>query len=146
MSDDDSTLPLPPLPLENGRPRVYVVNSNEDFLEMISDILTDARLNVLIEQMRPNVEVTLGNLRSARPHLLMLDVVPYRDDARTLLNALSADAELGNLPVMLASTNPKIAEQLADEYPDQVRDVLPKPFDLDELYAKISQLVGASIP
>ena len=146
MADDDSAPPLPPLPLENDRPRVYVVNSNEDFLEMIGEVLTDARLNVSVEQMRPNVEVTLGNLRSARPHLLMLDVVPYHNDARTLLDALAADAELSSVPVMLASTSPKVAEQLADEYSDQVRDVLPKPFDLDELYAKISQLVGAPVP
>lgn len=47
---------------------------------------------------------------------------------------------------MLASTNPSEAAQMADQYPQLVRDVLPKPFDLDDPYAKLGQPVGVLAP
>ena len=139
--DDDNTLPLPPFHPDDGRPLVYVVNSNEEFLEMIADLLSDSRAEVVLEQMRPNVEVTLENLRSAHPDLLILDIVSHQKDGPILLARIAADAELQHLPVMLASTNPRVAEQLAGTYANVVRDVLPKPFDLDDFFAKLNQLV-----
>src|SRR5579884_1691041 len=104
--DDDRALPLPPVPTDDDRPRIYIINSDEAFLEMMADLLTDTRAQVTLEQMRPNVAVTLDNLRSARPDLLILDVVPVRTDAATLLDAIEDDDDLRELPVMLASTSP----------------------------------------
>jgi DNA-binding response OmpR family regulator len=88
------------------------------------------RAQVTLEQRRPNVEVTLDNLRSARPDLLILDVVLFRSDAQVLLEAMAADADLAQLPVLTASTSVGAAEHLAKSYPMLVRDVLPKPFDV----------------
>jgi CheY-like chemotaxis protein len=141
----DETLPLPPLP-EERTSHVYVVNSNPDFLEIIRDVLADVHLHVTVEELRPNVQVTLDNLRAARPDLLLLDVVPFHADARRLLDALNQSEDLAGLPVLLASTSASAAEQLAGEYPSLVRDVLPKPFDLDVLYTKLRKLVGATAP
>jgi len=140
--DDDRALPLPPVPTDDDRPRIYIINSDEAFLEMMADLLTDTRAQVTLEQMRPNVAVTLDNLRSARPDLLILDVVPVRTDAATLLDAIEDDDDLRELPVMLASTSPGLAERLADAHPSLVRDVLPKPFDLDAFFAKLRRLAG----
>lgn len=147
MSKHDDALPLPPTPPADGRPHIYVINADPDFLEMVADLLTDTRAQVTLEQQRPNVWVTLENLRSARPNLLILDVVPYRNDARALLETMTADAELAHLPVLTASTSTGAAEQLANAYPDLVREVLPKPFDVGDLLALVSKLiVGIKAP
>lgn len=140
MSDHDKPLPLPPRPADD-RPHIYVINSDPDFLELIADLLTDTRAQVTLEQQRPNVAVTLQNLRSARPDLLILDVVPYRSDAQVLLEAMAADAELSHLPVLTASTSSGATEQLANAYPNLVRDTLPKPFNVDDLLTLVSKLV-----
>lgn len=140
--------PALPTSLESSDlPFIYVVNSDPDFLEMIGGLLEDVRVRVHLEEMRPNVAVTLDNLRSAGPDLLILDVVPYRNDARLLLERIAADDELRELPILLASTSAGVAEELANAYGNQVLDVLPKPFDLDDFYAKLSHiLVGVSVP
>ena len=142
MPQDEDTLPLPPTPAPDGKPHIYVINSDPDFLEMIANLLADTRAHVTLEAMRPNVEVTLDNLRSARPDLLILDVVPFRDDAGPLLERMEADDELRRVPVMVASTSPKAAEAIANEHASLVQDILPKPFDLEEFYAKLESLVA----
>jgi DNA-binding NtrC family response regulator len=147
MSTDDTLPVLPPAPGPDGRPHIYVINSDPDFLNLIRMLLEDARVHVTVEQLRPNVEVSLDNLRSARPDLLILDVIPYRHEAAVLLEHMERDDDLKRLPVLVASTTASIAEQLADAHPDIVRDVLPKPFDLDAFYATLSTLVvGIVVP
>ncbi len=138
----DISLPLPPTPGADDRPHVYVLNSDEDFLELIAGLLADVRLRISLEQLRPNLEVTVQHLRSARPDLLVLDVVPYRDDARQLLERIADDAALRELPVMLASTSANVAERLAEVYSAQVWAVLPKPFDLDDLFVMLRRLIA----
>jgi len=137
---DDETLPLPPTPAPPGLPHIYVVNSDEVFLETIGELLTDVRVRVTLEQMRPNIEVTLANLRSAQPDLLILDIVPRRNDAQLLLERMHGDPELSQIPVLAASTSPRLAEQVAAAYRPLVRDLLPKPFDLDEFFATLRRL------
>lgn len=139
--DDDNTLPLPPFHPDDGRPLVYVINSNQEFLEMIAELLSDSRAEVVLEQMRPNLEVTLNNLRSARPDLVILDIIAHQKDGPLLLGRIADDPGLSHLPVMLASTNPRVAEELANTYPNVVRDILPKPFDLDDFFATLNRLV-----
>jgi CheY-like chemotaxis protein len=140
MADDD-ILPLPPTPAAPGLPHLYVLNDNPEFLELIREILEDTRIRVTVEQMRPNVSVTRDNLRAAQPDFVLVDVVPYRDDAARLLAELAATPDMHDLPIMLASTSPQVAEALAQQYPGQVREVLSKPFEFDDLFAKLSQFV-----
>lgn len=137
---DDESVPLPPTPAPPGMPHIYVINSDEEFLETIGDLLQDSRVRVTLEQMRPNIEVTLANLRSAQPDLLILDIVPHRHGAQLLLDRMLHDDELRQIPVLAASTNPGLAEQIAATHQPLVRDVLPKPFDFDEFFATLRRL------
>ena len=139
--DENFTLPLPPTRPDDGRPLVYIINSNPEFLEMIGELLADSRATVMLEQLRPNVEVSVQNLRSAHPDLLILDIVAHEKDGPILLARIAADEELSHLPVMLASTNPRVVEELANTHPNVVRDILPKPFDLEDFFAKLNRLV-----
>lgn len=139
-------LALPPTPSPDNRPHVYVINSSQDFLDMIDEVLSDVHLFVTLEQLRPNVEVTLQNLRAAQPDLLLLDVVPARSDADRLLAALAGSGDLNEIPVLLASTSARLAEGLANQYPSLVREILPKPFELDDLYARLHRLVRVTMP
>jgi DNA-binding response OmpR family regulator len=142
--DPDETLRLPPTPAADV-PHLYVINSNEEFLALIDNVLTDARVRVTLEQLRPNVEVTLANLRSARPDLILLDFIPFRRDAVRLLSALASSEDMPELPVLLVSTNPAHAAGVADQFPQLVRDVLPKPFDLNDLFARLHALAGVVV-
>jgi response regulator RpfG family c-di-GMP phosphodiesterase len=151
MTTDDGTtddvreatsLPLPPTPEPERRLHIYVINSDPLFLELIATLIEDTRIQVTLEQLRPNPAVTVDNLHSARPDLVILDVVPYQTAAATLLDLLEQDPALCTLPVMLASTSPEAAEQVANAYDQLVRDILPKPFDLDAFYVKVHRIAG----
>lgn len=146
MASNDFSLPLPPTRTDTRKPHIYVINNNEEFLAMIDEVLSDVDLQVTLEQLRPNVAVTLGNLRSAEPDLLLLDVVPYRGDSARLLAALANEDDLRRLPVVLASTNTSVANDLANQHASFVCEVLPKPFDLDAFYALLHRLVGVPLP
>ena len=146
MSTNDPLPQLPPLPAPEGTPHIYVINSDEAFLEMIADLLDDVRAHVTLEQMRPNPAVTVSNLRSARPDLLILDVVPGRNEPEMLLDMLAEEDDLDRLPVLLASTSAGLAERLASEHDNLVRDVLAKPFNLDDFYARLNKLIGVTVP
>lgn len=145
MSSDNHDDFLPPTPGPDNRPHIYVMNSDPAFLEMIGELLDDVRAHVTLEQMRPNVEVSLENLRSARPDLLILDIVPRQRNTTTLLEHMERDKDLRHLPVMVASTSPALAEAVGNAHGDLVRDVLPKPFDLDTFYARIANLVSGIV-
>ena len=145
MTTDDKLPVLPPTPSLDGQPHIYVMNSDSDFLAMIAALLEDARVHVTLEQLRPNVEVSLDNLRSARPNLLILDVTPYPHAAVELLEHMERDDELKQLPVLVASTSPRVAEDVADAHADIVREVLPKPFDLDAFYTTLRRLVAGIV-
>jgi DNA-binding response OmpR family regulator len=121
------------------------VNSDPDFLEMIAELLADARVRVTLEQLRPNVAVTADNLRSSRPDLLVLDVVPFRNDADLLLDHLEADENMQGLPVLLASTTIGFAEQVAERHADLVRDILAKPFEVDDLLDRLGRLLNERV-
>lgn len=134
------SLPLPPTPAPPGLPHIYVINSDEAFLETIGDLLQDARVRVTLEQMRPNIAVTLENLHSARPDLLILDIVPHRRDPLLLLEHMLVDADLCQIPILAASTNPALAEQIAQTYRPLVRDVLRKPFAIEVFIQTLQRL------
>ena len=145
MNQNPTPLPLPPAPVADDAPHVYVINSDAEFLEMIAVLLEDTRARFTLEQMRPNVAVTVDNLRSARPDLLLLDVVPYREDADLLLDYLEEVEELSALPVLLASTAPGVAARVAERHGAFVRDILAKPFEIDAFYDLLSRLLREPI-
>lgn len=146
MDTTDEPMPLPPRPAADGKPLLYVLNNNAEFLELIREVLADVNLRVVVEQLRPNPEVTLENFRSSQPDLILLDYVPFISDARYLLEALRASADLRKLPVLLASTSPQAATALADQFSGQIIDVLPKPFELEELYRLVRQFLSVPTP
>jgi hypothetical protein len=39
-----------------------------------------------------------------------------------------------------------LADEIADDHADFVRDVLPKPFDIEDFYLKLHHLVGITMP
>jgi CheY-like chemotaxis protein len=147
MPDATDALPLPPTPSPEGQPHVYVINTDSAFLEMIADLLEDTHARITLEQMRPNIEVTIANLCGAQPDVLLLDVLPLHDGAPLLLERLEGEARLDGLPVILASTSPNLAEQLAGAHGARVVGVLPKPFDLDSFYLLLHRVVrGLRVP
>ena len=72
------------------------------------------------------------------PALLLLDLHLPDMDGDTLLNQLRADPTTRNLPIVLLSAAPDIAQGLALD----CQGTLSKPVDLDELRALVRELLS----
>ena len=141
MPSDTAPPPSAPAPL----PHIYVLNAELSFLILMGDLLQQKGVHVTLEQLQPQVHVTLTHLRAAAPGLVLLDAPPTRPEPAQCLAGMAADAKLRQLPVVLTSTTPDLATRLADQYPALVRATLPKPFDLDVLYQTLGRLLAIEL-
>jgi CheY-like chemotaxis protein len=117
-----------------GRPRVLVVDDDRDSREVVHEALSDEGYEV---RAVAGGREALALLGAWRPDLIVLDVVmPVMDGA-----AFRAEQQrdgFADIPVLLltAADRPeRYAEALA-------APVLPKPFELDALLAKVRRLLG----
>jgi DNA-binding response OmpR family regulator len=86
---------------------------------------------------------TLEAVRSARPTLILLDLVFPDRKGEDLLHAVRRDRDLSQVPVVLLSAVPHLAERAA-KLP--VQGYLSKPFELDQLLHVVGSLAGRSWP
>jgi DNA-binding response OmpR family regulator len=77
-----------------------------------------------------------GLIRSSTPDLVLVDLAPPGEDAVKLLRDLRADPMLGRTPVVLLGGDGGTAQRVA-VLQAGADDVIAKPFDLDELLARI---------
>lgn len=77
-----------------------------------------------------------GLIRASTPDLVLVDLTPSGEEAVTLLRDLRADPMLGRMPVVLVGGDGGSAERIA-VLQAGADDVIAKPFDLDELLARV---------
>jgi len=135
--------PLPPTGSPGGQRRhVFVLDADSAFLEVVGDLLADANVRATLELLQGDVAGVCERLAAEPPDLVLMDVAPQRTEAEALLQRMEADAALRAIGVLLVSTNLGLARRLAQTHASRVRDVLAKPFDLDEFYAQMRRLLG----
>lgn len=139
--DGHTASSLPPA-AEGTPPHVYVLDADPAFLEVAGNLLAEAGVRMTLAPFQGTADELLAGLRAAVPDLLLLDVVPQRANAGQILTSMRADPALAAVPVLLMSTNPTAAQRVAEPHAALVRDLLAKPFDIDDFIAKITRLLG----
>lgn len=121
--------------MSNGY-RLLVVEDDPALCESLADILRFSGYEV---ETAEDGETALRRLRQApRPDAILLDLVLPRMSARRLLGSLEADALPRPPVVLMTGMVPRPEGAPAAE------DVLLKPFDVDELLARIASACAAS--
>ena len=121
------------------RPLVFVVNNNPDFLDLIRELLVDEGYRVSIENYGMD---TLTHIVAARPDVAVLDVSPGTEQGFQLIAQMHGNADTHAIPVIVASTQPSLAERVMNDPRTPVVDYLPKPFDIHDLYSMLERVVG----
>jgi DNA-binding response OmpR family regulator len=129
--------PLPPGAVKPNRPRVLIVEDDEDLLRMMYRLLS----GLADVAMAADGEHAMQILQSGPPpQLLITDWMMPRKDGITLVKELKAHEKLKHIPVVLLTAKSAPRDVIAG-INSGARHYLTKPFKPDDLIAKVKKVL-----
>lgn len=123
---------------------ILLVDDNEDDSILISEVLTDARLAVVINRVRDGEE-GLAYLRrqgcyknARRPGLVLLDINMPKKDGFEMLAEMKGDLQLQSLPVVMLTMSDR-EEDILRSYKQGACSFVKKPVDLGDFKQVVRQ-------
>jgi len=137
-TQQESTRPITTLPTSGGdQPLVLVADDNADMRSYLERVLSrEFRIALAVDGAE-----ALEQARASHPDLILTDVMMPRMSGDDLLKAVREDRKLRSIPVVFltarAGTEARVEslEAGADDY-------VAKPFDENELLARVRNLIG----
>ena len=123
---------------------VLVVDDAPELQTLFRDILEGEGYRVSLAPAAPNVD----ELADLRPDLLVLDLLLGDDEdaAWRLLRGLREDPQLATVPVLVCSAATRLLQQLEPELLNLGAEIVPKPFDLEDLLRAVERCVRRGSP
>ena len=120
---------------------VVVVDDTPELLDLIDSLLTDEGYRVV-----PCRDATraLETIARERPDLVMLDLRMSGVDEWEVLDALKADRATADIPVIVCSGAVDELQGAEERLRALGCDILIKPFDIDDLIARVERAVRRS--
>ena len=120
----------------NSEPKkVLIVDDEPDILAFLRAMLEDAGYTVMTMEKSESVEQLTGeNL----PDLLLLDMLLSGKDGRLIARQLKKQEHTRHIPIIMLSAHPGAEKESQDAGAD---DYLAKPFDMDDLFAKVEKYI-----
>ena len=127
-------------PEQMQRQHIFVVNGSAEFLDVVRELLQDEQYNVTTTNFVPH---TFEQIETARPSLLVVDLIHGEMAGWNLLAELRHEAATRDIPVILVSTSKQLLEKAEFERVIWGGDrCFLKPFRLDALLRAIQDLIG----
>lgn len=130
--EENILAPAPPGEL----PRLLIVEDNSDVVEYLSAVLEDKYALLLARDGQEGIEIALDQI----PDLIITDVMMPRKDGYEVCEILKSDERSSHIPVVMLTAKADHDSKIhglrkgADAY-------LPKPFDKEELFVRLEQLL-----
>lgn len=117
--------------------KILIVDDDEAILEVVK---------LMLESEDYDVETSLNGaiirrMSASKPDLILLDVLLSGEDGREICKQLKSAESTRNIPVIMFSAHYNANQAALNCGAD---DFLNKPFDLDNLLAKVSKHITAS--
>lgn len=116
---------------QSSQKKILVIDDDQDILNFLDDLLQMEGYQVAVS---PKVDFLENPYNEDWPDLILLDVFLSGKDGRDLVKQLKKQRETRQIPIIMFSAHP-IAEETARAA--GADDFLAKPFDLDDLLAKV---------
>lgn len=121
------------------QPLIVVVDNDEPFRDLLTDVLGDEGYRVVTSTTGADA---LAVIRQARPALVILDLRMEAPDAGIqLIRAMRGNPLTATLPLLLCSADVAGMAQHAPFLQEHHVPSLNKPFDLDQLLGLIRRLI-----
>jgi DNA-binding response OmpR family regulator len=115
--------------------KIVIVDDDIDILEALQAMLEDEGYDVVTTDRGEEV----GELSEhERPDLIVLDMLLSGNDGREIAQQLRRQESTRNIPILMLSAHPS-AEKEAQAF--EVNGFLAKPFEMEELLAKVAQYI-----
>lgn len=128
-----------PRPFPGQQRTILVVDDERPILALLSEYLASKGFEVLTAR---DGQSGLEKARTARPDLIVLDVMLPRLDGYAVARALKGDPATAPIPIIIFSTRSSAADRAAFQATGANIHIL-KPFDPEQLLAKILELLPA---
>jgi DNA-binding response OmpR family regulator len=119
-------------------PRVLIVEDEPEIQELIGDLLILEGYEVHGLGRIPH---GLDAIRDLGPDVIVLDLRLPGVGGVEFLRLLRADRQLASTPVLIVSGARDLRKAHADEFAELGCEVLPKPFELDELIGGVRRAI-----
>jgi CheY-like chemotaxis protein len=123
----------------DGKKRILVVDDDRTFLELAERLLVREGFNVLATD---NARGVLQLARTARPDLVLLDILMPDLDGWTVLKALKQDPITAMVPVLILS----IVDEKGKARDEGALGIVAKPVDRTVLLKAVQEACGLSAP
>jgi CheY-like chemotaxis protein len=121
--------------------RIAIVNDDTDFLSLMAELLRERGWEAIICR---EAEGAFHRVKETQPDLVVLDVRMSRPESGwMILELLTLDPETGRIPVIVCSAALDDLRSKEAWLNEHGIAILPKPFDIDDLYQAVdSALLG----
>jgi CheY-like chemotaxis protein len=125
----------------NGHsPHILVLNSSEEFLQLMQTLLTDEGFRVTTDTKAAD---KLEEIAESQPDLVIVDFLWVNDtDGWRLMQLMKLNPRTTKIPVILCTAGVTEVEALAPQLGRMHIEVVIKPFDLDDLLNAIRRQLG----
>jgi DNA-binding response OmpR family regulator len=123
--------------MENHTKKILVVDDDPDILDALQLTLEDADYQVTTTEKAEYAE-NLRDTNGGLPDMIILDVLLSGKDGRLICQKLKSQETTRHIPILMISAHPNAQHSVKAVGADAF---LAKPFDIDELLAKIDELL-----
>lgn len=121
--------------MEQQTKKILVVDDDPDILDALRFMLEDAGYKVTTTEKGEYAE-NLHDTNGGLPDVIILDVLLSGKDGRLICQKLKSQEETKHIPVIMVSAHNNARQSATQVGAD---DFVAKPFDADELLAKIAK-------
>ena len=121
-------------------PKILVIDDDKDLLEVIHSLLCRKGFEV---ETNSNWEDAVNKIETFKPQIILLDVFLSGIDGLEICKQLKSQPKTRDIPIMIFSAYPRVAEKVIYEY--GADDFIAKPFEVADLVNKVHNLLSHQV-